>query len=300
MGPSTCNVIPLTTQSCFVAGYSVLGSDYNFASRHNRGKLLSVLSALHVLAIVCFCFSPWGLGKKTLFGGWQRPRPYSPCFKSSFWMLAEATSSTFRQEKRAQRLSFWVRRPPGGVGVFHAKGWWPKTSCPPSKLCLPWVSKRGIRDVPGILPGCPGPLAVFKKFVQKNFVRIFRSLNMIVFLFLSWKLAEVLSSTCESQSLLSFGKPAEVHPHHVSPKKPCNFTVLFEYHSFQNHYTHKITIFKLFRSLQLQFSGPTGINFRYSYSFVGLTEYFFTDTVRYSYAKKWSVELFSKITVTVT
>ena len=63
------------------------------------------------------------------------------------------------------------------MGVFHAKGWWPKTSCPPSKLCLPWVSKRGIRDVPGILPGCPGPLAVFKKFVQKNFVRIFRSLT---------------------------------------------------------------------------------------------------------------------------
>ena len=65
------------------------------------------------------------------------------------------------------------------MGVFHAKGWWPKTSCPPSKLCLPWVSKRGIRDVPGILPGCPGPLAVFKKFVQKNFVRIFRSLKVI-------------------------------------------------------------------------------------------------------------------------
>ena len=81
-------------------------------------------------------------------------------------------------EKRAQRLSFWVRRPPGGVGVFHAKGWWPKTSCPPSKLCLPWVSKRGIRDVPEILPGCPGPLAVFKNFVQKNFVRIFRSINL--------------------------------------------------------------------------------------------------------------------------
>ena len=28
--------------------------------------------------------------------------------------------------------------------------------------------------------------------------------------------------------------------------------------------------FELFRSLQLQFSGPTGIIFRYSYSFVGL------------------------------
>ena len=66
------------------------------------------------------------------------------------------------------------------------------------------------------------------------------------------------------------------------------------YHPFQNHYAHQIIIFKLFRSLQLQFSGPTGINFRYSYSFVGLTEYFFTVTVRYSYIKKWSVELFSE------
>ena len=27
----------------------------------------------------------------------------------------------------------------------------------PRKVCLPWVSKRGIWDVPGILPGCPGP-----------------------------------------------------------------------------------------------------------------------------------------------
>ena len=85
----------------------------------------------------------------------------------------------FRQEKRAQRLTFWVRRPPGGVGVFHEKGWWSKTSCSPSKLRLPWVSKRGIWDVPEILPGCPGPLGVFKKFVQKKFVLIFRSLYLL-------------------------------------------------------------------------------------------------------------------------
>ena len=42
-----------------------------------------------------------------------------------------------RQGKRAQRLTFWVRRPPGGVGVFYVKGWWPKSSCPPLKVCLP-------------------------------------------------------------------------------------------------------------------------------------------------------------------
>ena len=44
---------------------------------------------------------------------------------------------------------------------------------------------------------------------------------------------------------------------------------------------------KLFRSLQLQFSGPTGINFRYSYSFVGLT-----GTFLYSYC---SVQLHKKM-----
>ena len=48
-----------------------------------------------------------------------------------------------------------------------------KSSCPPSKVCLPWVSKRGIRDVPGILPGCPGPLRVFKKLVQKSLCAFF-------------------------------------------------------------------------------------------------------------------------------
>ena len=80
-------------------------------------------------------------------------------------------NQSIRQEKRPQRLTVWVRRLPGGVarvGVFHAKGWWPKSSCPASKVCLPWVSKRGIWDVPGILPGCPGPLGVFKKLVQKG------------------------------------------------------------------------------------------------------------------------------------
>ena len=55
-----------------------------------------------------------------------------------------------------------------GVGVFHAKGRWPKSSCSPSKVCLPWVSKRGIWDVLGILPGCPGPLGVFKNQKPPN------------------------------------------------------------------------------------------------------------------------------------
>ena len=36
-----------------------------------------------------------------------------------------------------------------------------------------------IWDVPGILPGCPGPLGVFRKFVQKKFVLILRSLFLV-------------------------------------------------------------------------------------------------------------------------
>ena len=98
---------------------------------------------------------------------------------SRFWGRGWHGGKESRQETRAERFTFWVWKPPGGVGVFHAKGWWPKSSCPPSKVCLPWVSKRGISDVPGILPGCPGSLGVFQKFVQKKFVRIFRSLFML-------------------------------------------------------------------------------------------------------------------------
>ena len=69
-----------------------------------------------------------------------------PSSKSGF----EKGLQKFRPEKRAQRLTFWARRLPGGVGVFHVKGWWPKSSCSPSEVCLPWVSKGGIWDVPGI------------------------------------------------------------------------------------------------------------------------------------------------------
>ena len=37
--------------------------------------------------------------------------------------------------------------------------------------------KRGNPDVPRTLDGCPGPLGVFKMFVQKIFVLIFRPLH---------------------------------------------------------------------------------------------------------------------------
>ena len=81
-----------------------------------------------------------------------------PSFCVLFVLLSQAT------KRSTKIITFWVRRPPGGVGVFHAKGWWPKSSCYPSKVCL------GFRNL-----GCPRNFArmsrivgVFKKFVQKS------------------------------------------------------------------------------------------------------------------------------------
>ena len=43
-----------------------------------------------------------------------------------------------------------------------------------------------------------------------------------------------------------------------------------EYHPFQNHYTHDIAIFELFRGLQSQLSGVFRINWQNSHSFLVL------------------------------
>ena len=54
-------------------------------------------------------------------------------------------------------------------------GWGSSTGRGGGRKVRPWVWKKGIWDVPGKLPGCPGPLRLFKKFVQKRLVRIYRS-----------------------------------------------------------------------------------------------------------------------------
>ena len=92
------------------------------------------------------------------------------------WETSGLTFSQARKKEHKPKLLSPILF--GGVGVFQVNGWGPISSCPPSKVCLPWVSKGGIWDVPGILLGCPGPLGVFKKFVQKKFALIFRSLKM--------------------------------------------------------------------------------------------------------------------------
>ena len=51
---------------------------------------------------------------------------------------------------------------------------------------------------------------------------------------------------------------------------PPSVAVRLDYHRPQNRYTHKITIFELFRGLLLQLSGVCRINLHYSYSFLVL------------------------------
>ena len=66
---------------------------------------------------------------------WERGAKEGCCFRAG-------RGTSVRQARRAQRLTFWVQRPSGGVGVFHAKGWWPRSSPPPSKVCFPWNFAR--------------------------------------------------------------------------------------------------------------------------------------------------------------
>ena len=54
-----------------------------------------------------------------------------------------------------------------GWGASTRRGGGQKIRALPRKFVFLGL-KRGIGDVPGILPGCPGPQGVFKKFVQKS------------------------------------------------------------------------------------------------------------------------------------
>ena len=63
-----------------------------------------------------------------------------------------------------------------GCGSSTRRGGGRKLRARPRNFVFLGFRREESGDVPGILPGCPGPLAVFKKFGQKNFVRIFRSL----------------------------------------------------------------------------------------------------------------------------
>ena len=88
----------------------------------------------------------------------------------SFEILQERNNST--------KINFLVRETAWWGGGLPREGVVAEKFVPSleSLSSLGFDSKRGIWDVPGILRGCPRPLGVFKKFVQKKFVRIFPSL----------------------------------------------------------------------------------------------------------------------------
>ena len=69
-------------------------------------------------------------------------------------------------------------------------------------LSLESLSSLGFAErnlgCPGNLPGCPRPLGVFKKFVQKKFVRIFRSLTRMTHM----TSLKPLSLRCQNQGSL--------------------------------------------------------------------------------------------------
>ena len=72
-----------------------------------------------------------------------------------------------RQEKKSTKINFRGPEIAGWGGGLPCEGVvWSKSSCPPSKVCFPLVSREGTWDVPGIFRGCPGPLG--KKFVQNK------------------------------------------------------------------------------------------------------------------------------------
>ena len=50
-----------------------------------------------------------------------------------FFIFYFGKTGTYQARKRNPNLNFWVRIFSGGVGVFHAKGWGPKSSVCPLK-----------------------------------------------------------------------------------------------------------------------------------------------------------------------
>ena len=76
--------------------------------------------------------------------------------------------TTIRQEKNT-KSSFWgpeTARRGGASSTREGIGVEKFVPSLESLFCL--GSREGTWDVPGILPGCPGPLGAFKKFVQKQ------------------------------------------------------------------------------------------------------------------------------------
>ena len=145
-------------------------------SKHLLSAIYEALPCKNVSKNLVLIENPYRRLLRTLLRSTCCSRTFSEPFYLRSVLLHDPVG-VHHARRKSTKINFGGPETPGGMGVFHAKGWWSKSSCPPSKVCLPWVWKGGTRDVPGILPGCPGPLGVFKKFVQKECVRSSRSLS---------------------------------------------------------------------------------------------------------------------------
>ena len=52
------------------------------------------------------------------------------------------------QARKWTKINFWGSEIAGWGGVFHAKGWWSKSSFPPSSVVLEGFKREGTWDVP--------------------------------------------------------------------------------------------------------------------------------------------------------
>ena len=110
-----------------------------------------------------------------------RPSSHSPSSGSFFHpkppslpiLLPEHGSERSQGRKRNPNPNLLVRIFSGGVGVFHVKGWGPKSSVCPSKP----REKLFWRDIPGFCWDTPG---VPEKFEEKRFVFNSRLLRKVL------------------------------------------------------------------------------------------------------------------------
>ena len=90
----------------------------------------------------------------------------------------KSNTPTLQARKKSTKINFLGPETARGGEGLPREGAGVEKLVPSLESFFPWVSREGIWDVPGILPGCPAPLGVFKKFVPKKFVRMFRPLTL--------------------------------------------------------------------------------------------------------------------------
>ena len=113
-----------------------------------------------------------------------------------------SASPKVQARKRNPHPNFWVRISSGGVGVFHVKGWGPKSSACPAKPGKPSFFRGISWDFAGISQECP------KSLRTKQFVFIFRPLKVShkrVFTLICWQAGRANTGFCSTLAISSCG-----------------------------------------------------------------------------------------------